>query len=788
MTRRLLMILVLLQLLTGFWAPVSTPAAAAEGIPPEQDEFNILILHSYHPGYPWTDQIMSGMQRILSSGGSGVNTYVEYLDTKRHTDNKYFSEVLSTILRYKLSTRSFDLVMVSDNEALNFVFEYRDDLFPDIPIVFSGINNYCPSMVDGHTNTTGAIEKEIYPELLEQALDLFPATRKIVVISSIKEPCAIVNYGEFTEASERVSEQVEFIFWIDLPANQIATRLLRLPKDSLVFINAEISDQQGNVLSFEEKMRLINESARVPIFSAWDVYLNHGIVGGTLISAEQQGETAARMALQILSGIKPKDIPVAMPSIDPPIFDYRTLQQFNIAAGTLPQPHTLINAPPSFYRLSKLQATFAALTFSGSIGLSLVLVTNILRRKNAERSLRANEQKYRELSQQFEIILTGISHGLTLIDREMRVVWSNMGSNEYVNEILGSIPGEYCCKLLYNRKTLCENCPAIESFETGETAEAIIRTPDSRILETKSFPLKNADQQITHVIMLVIDVTEKNRLQQEAIFAGRLASLGELAAGIAHEINNPNGLILLNIDLLRKVCHDTAPILQDHYQQHGDFILSGIPYSEMMQELPHLFSETIDSANRIRRIVEDLKDFTRAESPELEQLVDINEAAQAAERLVRSSIKPSQLVCSYESDIPHFMGNEQRIEQVIINLLVNACQALTNKQQRVFLKTWYRQVNNTVVLQVRDEGCGISSEHLKRLSEPFFTTKRKNGGTGLGLSVSARIIKDHGGSLSFISKPGQGTTAILFLPAHLEAHINDDFEGEPLPEFACSTG
>ena len=753
-------------------SPFSTAVGARtpKGLHTNSSVINILILHSYHPGYPWTDQIMLGMQQILSKHERGVNTYVEYLDTKRHPDREYFTDVLSKALRYKLNTRSFDLIMVSDNEALDFVLNHREDLFAAVPVVFSGINNYTPALLRGDTNMTGVVEKNIYKEVLDIALDLFPATTNIVVISGLQEPCDYVNYESFIESSVRASHQVQFDFWVDLPANQIATRLMRLPSNSLVFINSEISGCSGHVLSFEEKTRMIASAARIPVFATRDVYLNRGIVGGPLLSAKQHGKISARMALQILAGSKAGEMPVVAPALDPPVFDYLVLRKFNIPANTLPQPHVLINAPPSFYRISKLQATMASVAFAGSLAFSLALTTNIWRRKKAEGALRANEQQYRELSRQFEVILNGISHGLTLVDREMRVVWSNQGRSNYFNNALSSVPGEHCCKLLYNRKTLCENCPAIESFKTGQMAEATINIPDGRMMDVKSFPLKNNDQQTTHAIMLAIDVTEKHRFQQQAIIAGRLASLGELAAGVAHEINNPNGLILLNIDLLRKVCHDTTPILDNHFHQHGDFLLSGIPYSEMVRELPHIFNETIDSAKRIRRIVEDVKEFTRAESPDMEELIDINVAAQSAERLIKSSIQASKIIFSFEENLPRTLANQQRIEQVIVNLLTNACQALNGEKQRVFVKTWYREANNTVVLQVRDEGCGISAEHLNKINEPFFTTKRDNGGTGLGLSISNRIINDHHGSLNFISKPGQGTTAILSLPAHLEEH------------------
>jgi polar amino acid transport system substrate-binding protein len=188
----------------------------------------------------------------------------------------------------------------------------------------------------------------------------------------------------------------------------------------------------------------------------------------------------------------------------------------------------------------------------------------------------------------------------------------------------------------------------------------------------------------------------------------------------------------------------------------------------MREELPRILDELVASGRRIKHIVEDLKSFARREdAPRLEE-VDVNEVARAALRLVGPAVRKATR--RFETDLaaglPRIRGNAQRIEQVIVNLLVNACEALPDPDRRVSLRT--RRDGANVVLEVRDEGVGIPAEHLSRIEEPFFTTKRERGGTGLGLSVSAGIVKEHGGSLVFTSAPGAGTTATLSLPAAAE--------------------
>lgn len=266
---------------------------------------------------------------------------------------------------------------------------------------------------------------------------------------------------------------------------------------------------------------------------------------------------------------------------------------------------------------------------------------------------------------------------------------------------------------------------------------------------------------------------EELRLHQDKLVqADKMTSLGILVSGVAHEINNPNGLILLNVPTLKEASADAELILEEHFRLHGDFNYGGIPFSRMRDTIPRLFSEMQEGAKRIKRIVEDLKDFARSNpNAEMEQ-ISLNSVAEIAVRLVEPSLRNAtgHFSAVYAAHLPPVRGNAQRIEQVVVNLLLNACQALLNKEQHISLTTGYDTATGSVILKVMDEGVGITPEVRPFLTDPFFTTKRDSGGTGLGLSVSAGIVKEHGGSLDFDSAPGGGTVVTLALPAEGAVH------------------
>ncbi|MBT3756990.1 MAG: HAMP domain-containing histidine kinase [Candidatus Cloacimonetes bacterium] len=258
---------------------------------------------------------------------------------------------------------------------------------------------------------------------------------------------------------------------------------------------------------------------------------------------------------------------------------------------------------------------------------------------------------------------------------------------------------------------------------------------------------------------------ELARQQQQKLFQSeKMASVGTLVSGVAHEINNPNNFILLNSDNLADVWNDLIPLLDKYAEEKGDFTVAGLNYSEIRNEVSMIINGVKEGSERIKRIVQTLKDFVRTDPGNLNQIIYIADIIDDSLTILTGFIKrhTNHFSINLSEDIPKIKGNIQQIEQVIINLISNACQALENKEQKITVSTALD--NKSMQIIVRDEGRGISSEDLKYIMDPFFTTKRDIGGTGLGLSISYNIIKDHGGELIINSEVGKGTTAVIKLP------------------------
>ncbi|MEO5378875.1 MAG: ATP-binding protein [Magnetococcus sp. DMHC-6] len=304
------------------------------------------------------------------------------------------------------------------------------------------------------------------------------------------------------------------------------------------------------------------------------------------------------------------------------------------------------------------------------------------------------------------------------------------------------------------------------AFQQGETTQFHYHQMAHNLWwEVRVVPLRD-NEEIVNAMVVTTDITENKMLEEQAAKNSRLASLGLLAAGVAHEINNPNNSIYYNANMLGDAWRTIRPILNEYYVENGDFAISGLPYSEMADKIPRMIGWILENTQRIQKIVDQLKHLVRNNSQEHFALVDLAQVIQGALLLMNTTIQKHTdfFTCQMPDTLPQVMGNSQQLEQVLINVLMNAIQSLPDRTCRVELEVCVEAKNREILLFVRDQGCGIADAYLEKITEPFFTTRLEKGGTGLGLSISATIIKAHSGRLHFQSNVGYGTTVTIHLP------------------------
>jgi len=347
------------------------------------DPRHVLVLNSYHQGLSWTDSIMEGIESVLG-GDADVELHIEYMDTKRFYDEVHLQN-LYEVYKHKYRQMRFEVVIVSDNNAFEFMRQHRDELFPGTPVVFCGVNNFRDSLLEGHDLFTGVVEVTDIQSTLEIALQLHPNVAHIAVVID-HSPSGLALKSELQAVIPRFEGPTEFVLLEDLGMAELQAQVQTLPADSLILLVVFNRDASGQFFTYEESLARIYSVATVPIYAMLDFYLGRGIVGGKLISGFHQGEAAATIAQRILGGEAVEDIPIVRESPNRYMFDYEQLQRFGLEPSALPVDSIVINLPETFYGRYKM-------LIWGSLGiialLSLIvsiLLVKITRRKRAEKA------------------------------------------------------------------------------------------------------------------------------------------------------------------------------------------------------------------------------------------------------------------------------------------------------------------------------------------------------------------------------------------------------------------
>jgi len=372
-----------------------------------------------------------------------------------------------------------------------------------------------------------------------------------------------------------------------------------------------------------------------------------------------------------------------------------------------------------------------------------------------EQALRESEQKLRTIFNQSPDILM-------MVDQSDRILMLNRSLPQLsADKAVGQDSGLLFPPELrdWYRHTLQQ------VQQSGEIDHIQYSLPDGSWWEARIVPIIQAED-MTATMIIAADITENRRLQFLAMHNARLATLGVLAAGVAHEINNPNNAIMFNASILTRVWQDVTPILRTFARENGEFSLAGLSSTEACSTLSQLISDIRGNSDRITKIVENLKHLGRQDNTGLTETLNLNKILAATIMILHSEIKKrtDHFTLVVDEDLPPVLGNPQQLEQVFINILLNALQALPDRSRSVEVSAHPSSDGKQNIISFHDQGTGIPVENFDRLKDPFFTTRIDSGGTGLGLFISNDIILRHRGSIEFSSEFGVGTSVSVRLP------------------------
>jgi PAS domain S-box-containing protein len=395
--------------------------------------------------------------------------------------------------------------------------------------------------------------------------------------------------------------------------------------------------------------------------------------------------------------------------------------------------------------------------------------------KTLEKEVAALKQEIkllRESEEHFRSVTETATEAIITIDGNTNVVSWNPAAEKMFGFTAGEIKGKTLDPIVppglrLNHQTAIKK--VLESGKLNLKGHPIeltgIRKDGSEFPLEISMTLWKTNEK-TFITGVIRDITTRKQAAEQLRQSQKMASLGILASGAAHEINNPNNSIMLNTAALEEIWQSLHPIIQKYHRENREFTVRGIGLDEISESVSKLFAGVSGASKRIKIITRDLGNFAKSDPLCIKKNLDINEIVKRAVSFVQNLVSRStnHFSAHYGRNLPGINGNSQKLEQVFINLLENAAQALPDRNHSISLSTSFDKEKKNILVKVEDEGIGISPKNLQHIMDPFFTTKRETGGTGLGLSVALAIVKEHGGSMDFKSTPGKGTIAIVALP------------------------
>lgn len=311
-----------------------------------------------------------------------------------------------------------------------------------------------------------------------------------------------------------------------------------------------------------------------------------------------------------------------------------------------------------------------------------------------------------------------------------------------------------------------------DNIEVQQMANTLANKWDmARRASLQTLQLERLVEQRTQALQL--EINERKHLESQLVQSEKLASLGQLAAGVAHEINNPVGFISSNLSTLERYFnqlqqmleayqHSEALIAQQDPRDRLEALRTALELDFLREDIPVLIRESKEGIGRVVQIVKDLKNFSRVDNDQTWQFANLQHGIDSTLNIVASELKYKADVIKHYTPLPDIECLASQLNQVVMNLVINAAQAMGPERGTITISNGVE--GDTIWLEVADNGCGIAADTVQKIFDPFFTTKPVGEGTGLGLSLSYGIVKKHRGDISVSSELGKGTTFRVVLP------------------------